>query len=65
MSDIDSIVESPCVDNCRLNDEGICLGCFLALEEINQWNIASNQERVVMLQNARQRQQAKSGCSKR
>jgi predicted Fe-S protein YdhL (DUF1289 family) len=31
------------------------------LDEIIQWNVASNQERNVILRNARQRQQAKSG----
>ena len=61
MSDIDDNVESPCTDNCRLNDAGTCLGCFLSIEEVNQWDVASNQERVVMLENARQRQKAKSG----
>ncbi|MBI3902908.1 MAG: DUF1289 domain-containing protein [Nitrosomonadales bacterium] len=57
MTDTDFIVESPCVDNCRLNEQGICLGCFLSREEIDGWNRASNQDRMVMLRNASQRQQ--------
>ena len=59
MSDDDIIVESPCTDNCRLSDDNICLGCFRSLEEMNQWNAASNEERIVMLKNANQRQRAK------
>jgi len=60
MDDIEVIAESPCVDNCRLSDEGICLGCFLSSDEVDQWNRASNQERLVMLKNAGRRQSAKS-----
>lgn len=60
MNDIEVIAESPCVDNCRLSYKGICLGCFLSSEEVNQWHRASNQERLVMLRNAYQRQKAES-----
>lgn len=60
MTGMDDIVISPCLGDCRLNDEGICLGCFLSSEENDQWNHVSNQERLVMLQNAHQRQKAKS-----
>lgn len=59
MSDIDVIAENPCVDNCRLDDQGICLGCSLSADEVNQWNRASNQERLLMLKNVYQRQRAK------
>jgi len=58
MTDIEVIAESPCTDNCRLSDEGICLTCFRSQEEISQWHGASNQERLAMLRNAYQRQKA-------
>jgi len=60
MTNMDVIAESPCVDNCRLSDDNICLGCFLSSEEVNQWNRAGNQERLVILKNAYQRQKAMS-----
>jgi predicted Fe-S protein YdhL (DUF1289 family) len=50
-----SIVESPCVRNCCLNDEDICLGCFRSLEEIKFWNEAVEKERIAILENAKHR----------
>ncbi len=34
-------VPSPCVRNCCLNENDICLGCFRSLEEIIAWGNAS------------------------
>ena len=33
---------SPCVSNCCLNEEDICLGCFRSLTEITGWSQASD-----------------------
>jgi len=63
LSDIDSIVESPCIENCCLNDDDTCLGCFRSLEEIVHWHVASNQKRIIILQNAQQRRNEKLGDS--
>lgn len=30
-------IESPCVRNCCLNDDDICLGCFRHMNEIMAW----------------------------
>jgi predicted Fe-S protein YdhL (DUF1289 family) len=60
MTEMEVIAKSPCLGDCSLNDEGICLCCFLSSEENDKWNHVSNQERLVMLQNALQRQKAKS-----
>lgn len=58
--DIEVFAESPCVDNCRQDENGVCIGCFLSSEEINGWGRASNQERLAFLKNAYLRQKAKS-----
>jgi uncharacterized protein len=60
MSDTEVIARSPCLGDCNVNDKGICLSCFLSSEENDKWNHVSNQERLVMLQNAQQRQKANS-----
>lgn len=52
---MDSVVESPCVRNCCLNEEDICLGCFRSLAEITHWTTATNQVKEAILQNADQR----------
>ncbi|OUS12944.1 hypothetical protein A9Q89_04595 [Gammaproteobacteria bacterium 53_120_T64] len=48
MTTLDAIA-SPCVDNCCLNEEDICLGCFRSLDEILGWRAASNEQRQVFL----------------
>lgn len=60
MTVMEVIARSPCLGDCNPNDEGICRSCFLSLKENDQWNHVSNQERLVMLENAHQRQQAKA-----
>ena len=61
MNDFDSFVESPCIDDCCLNDDDICLGCFRSREEIMKWREISNHERIAILKNAQQRREAKLG----
>jgi predicted Fe-S protein YdhL (DUF1289 family) len=56
----DDIVQFPCVRNCCLDDDDICLGCFRSLDEITGWGEANNQERVIILENARRRREAYS-----
>jgi predicted Fe-S protein YdhL (DUF1289 family) len=60
MTETEVIARSPCLGDCNVNDKGICQSCFLSSKENDQWNHASNQERLVMLQNARDRQKANS-----
>lgn len=52
---MESVVESPCVRNCCLNDDDICLGCFRSLTEITRWSTANNQSKHDILQAAAQR----------
>jgi len=54
----DSVVQSPCIRNCCLNDDDICLGCFRTLEDIKNWGAASSAERLEILKNAQQRRAA-------
>ncbi|MDD1622687.1 MAG: DUF1289 domain-containing protein [Methylococcaceae bacterium] len=48
-------IPSPCVRNCCLNQDNICLGCFRSLDEICQWSQADDQTRLTILCNADQR----------
>ena len=60
MTDLDDIARSPCFGDCRVDDKGICLGCFLSSEENDRWNQASNDERLVFLQNVEARKKARA-----
>jgi len=41
-------IKSPCIRNCCLDDNGICLGCRRSLEEIKQWQASTNKEKLTI-----------------
>jgi len=45
-----SVIDSPCVRNCCLNDDDICLGCGRSLQEITQWGNATTADKIKILQ---------------
>ena len=51
-------ITSPCVRNCCLDDDSICLGCFRSMDEILQWRDASEQQQKEILQSAKTRKAA-------
>jgi uncharacterized protein len=58
MSAIDTPAQSPCIRNCCLDDNLICLGCFRSLEEIKEWGVVDDHRRRIILQSAKQRREA-------
>ena len=46
-----SSLSSPCIRQCCLNDNDICLGCFRSLTEIIGWTEANDDERRQILNN--------------
>jgi uncharacterized protein len=48
-------VASPCVDICRLDAQGLCVGCRRTLEEIAEWSRASEARRREILRNLAER----------
>lgn len=40
---------SPCVRNCCLNEDDICLGCFRSLEEIVGWGQSTEERKREVL----------------
>jgi uncharacterized protein len=42
-------VASPCVDICRLDARGLCIGCRRTLSEIAEWSQASDARRLEIL----------------
>lgn len=50
-------IESPCVGNCCLNTDDVCLGCFRHLDEITSWNSYENEDRILVLKLAELRKQ--------
>lgn len=50
-----STINKPCIRQCCLNEEDICLGCFRTFDDMLGWNKATNEEKLKMLQMAGQR----------
>lgn len=48
-------IESPCIRNCCLNEQDVCIGCFRSLEEIKQWHRATQSEKQEILTTAQNR----------
>ncbi|PUA26893.1 MAG: hypothetical protein B0W54_20990 [Cellvibrio sp. 79] len=52
---VESVVQSPCVRNCCLNEDDICLGCFRTLAEITRWGAVDNLIKEDIVLRAKQR----------
>lgn len=48
---------SPCKRVCRLDEDGMCVGCFRNLDEIASWSIMSKEEKLDVLRKAHLRLQ--------
>lgn len=48
-------IASPCVRNCCLDDDDVCLGCGRAIAEIVGWSRATDSERDGILSRSRER----------
>jgi predicted Fe-S protein YdhL (DUF1289 family) len=51
---------SPCVRNCCLDDDNVCMGCGRSLQEIVQWGSASDAEKTAVLARSRARLDARA-----
>jgi len=62
-ADDDFEIESPCVSQCGLDPvTGTCSGCGRTIEEIRNWKLSSNAEKLEILNAmARRRAQAAAG----
>ena len=50
-------VASPCVRNCCLNQQDVCLGCFRHIDEIMAWSKLDTSAKKNVLNLCEQRQQ--------
>ena len=56
-----SDITSPCIKNCCLDTNDICIGCFRQLDEIMLWGKSdtSNEQKQQILANINERKQLK------
>jgi predicted Fe-S protein YdhL (DUF1289 family) len=50
-------VPSPCVDICRLDAQGVCIGCRRTLNEIGEWSGASEARQREILRDVGRRKE--------
>ena len=53
-------VASPCIRNCCLDDQDICVGCGRSLGEITRWSTSNNVEKQFILSAAARRRQLRA-----
>jgi len=51
-------VASPCIRNCCLNTDDVCIGCFRHINEILAWTNYKNHEKKRVIKACLQRQTA-------
>jgi predicted Fe-S protein YdhL (DUF1289 family) len=51
------LTDSPCLRNCCLDDDDICLGCFRHIDEITSWRAYSNEEKQDVVTLCKQRKE--------
>lgn len=54
------MIDSPCVRNCCLDPQDVCLGCGRHLNEITGWQQATDEKKRQILQNAKERLEQRS-----
>ena len=60
MSDTNEpVAQSPCIGDCRTDGKGVCIACYMTMQENDQWNHVSNSERLQFLRNAEERRKMK------
>lgn len=52
------VPQSPCVRNCCLDDDDVCMGCGRSITEITQWSAASLEDKQKILYLAAERRQS-------
>ncbi|MFT5720654.1 MAG: putative Fe-S protein YdhL (DUF1289 family) [Motiliproteus sp.] len=55
-------ITSPCIRNCCLDDQDICVGCVRTLDEILQWGAADDRRKSQILEAILERKKARLTC---
>ncbi|MDB4837681.1 DUF1289 domain-containing protein [Marinomonas sp.] len=52
-------IESPCIRNCCLDEEDVCVGCLRTLDDILRWQSTSSEEKLEVLARSKKRRMSK------
>ncbi|MFY2763475.1 DUF1289 domain-containing protein [Arenimonas sp. MALMAid1274] len=62
MDPLRPLPDSPCVRNCCLDEQDVCLGCGRLLTEITGWQAAGAEQREAILARAAERRARRPGA---
>lgn len=48
-------VKNPCIQVCRYDDEGICIGCYRTMQEAANWFFLSEQQKTEVIRRTEER----------
>jgi len=48
---MDKGVKSPCIQVCKYNEDGFCMGCYRSMGEITRWLFMSEADKLEILKN--------------
>lgn len=48
-------VKNPCIQVCRYDDEGICIGCYRTMQEAANWIFLSEQQKTEVIRRTEER----------
>lgn len=52
--------ESPCTKVCKLDETGMCIGCYRTVDEINNWSFKEEKERLEIFKRCEERKSIKN-----
>ncbi len=50
-----SKVKNPCIQVCRYDDDGICVGCYRTMQEAANWIFLSEEQKVEVIRRTEER----------
>ncbi len=53
---------SPCIRQCCLDEQDICVGCFRTINEIIHWSASSNAEKIQIIERCKERKVQRKRC---
>ena len=46
-------IKSPCIKICRQDSNGVCFGCQRTIEEIGNWSLYTDEQKLDVIENAK------------
>ena len=48
-------MKNPCIQICRYDDDGVCIGCYRTMQEAANWIFLSNEQKQKVIRRSEER----------